>query len=60
MPLLILIVADGTEEDPCMPNNENLENSPFGIVHEQAVSAAHFKLDEEEKIRRYLSSLSQT
>ena len=60
MPLLILIVADGTEEDPCMPNNQNLENSPFGIVHEQAVSAAHFKLDEEDKIRRYLSSLSQT
>jgi superfamily II DNA or RNA helicase len=60
MPLLILIVADGTEEDPCMPNNQNLENSPFGIVYEQAVSATHFKLDEEEKIRRYLSSLSQT
>jgi RNA polymerase primary sigma factor len=58
MPLLILIVADGTEEDPCMPNNESMQNSPFGIVYDQAVSKKHFKLEDDFEIRRYLLELS--
>jgi len=58
MPLLILIVADGTEEDPCMPNNSALQNSPFGIVHEQAVSRAHFKLEQEQEVREFLRKLA--
>jgi superfamily II DNA or RNA helicase len=58
MPLLILIVADGTEEDPCMPNNESMQNSPFGIVYDQAVSKKHFKLEDDTEIRRYLLGLA--
>lgn len=59
MPLLILIVADGTEEDPCMPNNESMQNSPFGIVYDQAVSKKHFKLEDDTEIRRYLLGLAK-
>jgi RNA polymerase primary sigma factor len=58
MPLLILIVADGTEEDPCMPNNESMKNSPFGVVYDQAISKKHFKLEDEEQIRLHLLKLA--
>jgi superfamily II DNA or RNA helicase len=58
VPLLILIVADGTEEDPFMPDNESMQNSPFGIVCEQAVSKKHFRLEDDSEIRQYLSGLA--
>jgi RNA polymerase primary sigma factor len=59
MPLLIIIVADGTEEDPCMPNNESMKNSPFGVVYDQAISKIHFKLEDEEQIRLHLLKLAE-
>jgi hypothetical protein len=59
MPLMILIVADGTEEDPYMPGNETMKNSPFGVVYDQAIRRKHFKLEDEEQIRLHLLKLAE-
>ena len=58
IPLIILIIANDTEEDPRQPNNENLENSPFGIICEQANKPImHLKLGQESEVKSFLSTL---
>ena len=56
-PLIILPVAIGTEEDPNMPENGNLEKSAFGVVFEQATESTYFPIESESEILGYLAGL---
>ena len=57
-PLIVMIAAEGTEEDPRMPNNSQLDESPFGVVHERATKVGLAHISEEEKIKSLLGEFS--
>jgi superfamily II DNA or RNA helicase len=57
-PLIVMIAAEGTEEDPRMPNNSKLERSPFGVVYERASKVGVAYVTEEEKIKALLDEFS--
>lgn len=57
-PLIVMIAAEGTEEDPRMPNNAQLGLSPFGVVYERAAKVGVAHITEEEKIKMLLGEFS--
>jgi len=57
-PLIVMIAAEGTEEDPRMPNNANLAQSPFGVVYERAAKVGLAHITEEDQIKTLLAQFS--
>jgi superfamily II DNA or RNA helicase len=57
-PLIVMMAAEGTEEDPRMPNNSQLDFSPFGVVYERATTVGVAHITEEEKIKSLLVEFS--
>jgi superfamily II DNA or RNA helicase len=57
-PLIVMMAAEGTEEDPRMPNNSQLDLSPFGVVYERATKVGVAHITEEEKIKSLLAEFS--
>jgi predicted helicase len=57
-PLIVMFAAEGTEEDPRMPNNSQLDFSPFGVVYERATTVGVAHITEEEKIKSLLVEFS--
>ncbi len=57
-PLIVMFAAEGTEEDPRMPNNSELNLSPFGVVYERATKVGVAHITEEEKIKSLLGEFS--
>jgi superfamily II DNA or RNA helicase len=57
-PLIVMMAAEGTEEDPRMPNNSQLDFSPFGVVYERATKVGVAHITEEEKIKSLLGEFS--
>ena len=53
-----MMAAEGTEEDPRMPNNSQLDFSPFGVVFERATKVGVAHITEEEKIKSLLAEFS--
>ena len=56
-PLIILPVGVGTEEDPLIPGNDDLNRSTFGEVYARAERKAFFEVADQEGIANYIANL---
>jgi hypothetical protein len=55
--LIILPVGVGTEEDPLIPGNEDLNRSTFGEVYARADKKSLFEVSDQEGIANYIAKL---